>query len=120
MFMLMYTLLETHVLPRVECGVQAPQPHPMPLHGGIRQRLGLPSRNISRNARGVPLAAAGGQQPEAAIDPDDDFRDYIAELFISNTLPGIVTQQIFRKAGCAGAAGVDDLGKIGNSGEKKR
>ena len=110
---------ETHVLPRVECGVQAPQPHPMPLLGGIRQRLGLPSRNRSRSARGVPLAAAGVQQPEAATDPDDDFRDYIAELFISNTLPGTVTQQFFRKAGCSGATGVDDLGKTGNSGEKK-
>ena len=112
-------MLETHVLPRMESGVQAPQPHPMPLLGGIRQRLGLPSRNRSRSARGVPLAAAGGQQPEAATDPDDDFRDYIAELFISNTLPGSVAQQIFRKAGCAGAAGVDDLGKTGNPGKQK-
>ena len=108
--MLSYALLETHVLPRVECGVQAPQPHPMPLLGGIRQRLGLPSRNRSRSARGVPLAAAGGQQPETATGPEDDFKDYIAELFISNTLPGTVTHQIFRKAGCAGAGGVDDLG----------
>jgi hypothetical protein len=30
-----------------------------------------------------------------------------------------VTQQIFRKAGCAGAAGVDDLGQTGNSVTKK-
>ena len=110
---------ETHVLSRVECGVQAPQPHPMALLGGIRQRLGLPCRNRSRSARGVPLAAVGGQQPEAATVPEDDFKDYIAELFIPNILPGTVTQQIFRKAGCAGARGVDDLGRIGNSGKTK-
>jgi hypothetical protein len=119
MFMWNYTLLETHVLPRVVCGVLVPQPHPMPLLGGIRQRLGLPCRNRSRSARGVPLAAAGVQQPEAATDPDDDFRDYIAELFISNTLPGTVTQQMFRKAGRSGAAGVDDLGRTGNSVKEK-
>ena len=52
-------------------------------------------------------------------DHDDDayFKDFVAELFVTSTVTGRVTQKLYRKAGRAGADGVSELGKVGNSGK---
>jgi hypothetical protein len=50
-------------------------------------------------------------------DGDGDFKDFVAELFVTNTVTGPVTQKLYRKAGRAGADGVSELGKVGNSGK---
>jgi len=92
----------------------------MPLLGGIRQRLGLAP--WVRRGRGhgpgrghvVPIA---GQAPDDDDDEDGDFKDFVAELFVCNTVTGPVTQKLYRKAGRAGAEGVSELGKVGNSGK---
>ncbi len=50
-------------------------------------------------------------------ESDEDFRDFIAELFITNSISGPVTQKIYHKAARAKAEGVSDLARIGNSGK---
>jgi hypothetical protein len=62
----------------------------------------------------VPIA---GQAPDDDDDEDGDFKDFVAELFVCNTVTGPVTQKLYRKAGRAGAEGVPELGKVGNSGK---
>ena len=49
-------------------------------------------------------------------ESDEDFRDFIAELFITNSISGRVTQKIYHKAAKATAEGVSDLARVGNSG----
>jgi hypothetical protein len=50
-------------------------------------------------------------------ESDEDFRDFIAELFITNSFSGPVTQKIYHKAARAKAEGVSDLARVGNSGK---
>jgi len=99
----------------------------MPLGGGIRQRLGLPSRRWgaearSRSPRGARVPApdtdppADGGQP---VDLGKEFRNYISELFMENSLPGTTSQKIFHKATGAGARGSEDLAKCGTAGKWK-
>jgi hypothetical protein len=50
-------------------------------------------------------------------ESDEDFRDFIAELFITNSISGPVTQKIYNKVARAKAEGVSDLARVGNSGK---
>jgi hypothetical protein len=50
-------------------------------------------------------------------ESDEGFRDFIAELFIANSISGPVTQKIYHKAATAKAEGVSDLARVGNPGK---
>ncbi len=50
-------------------------------------------------------------------ESDEDFRGFLAELFITNSISGPVTQKIYHKAANAKAEGVSDLARVGNSGK---
>jgi len=63
------------------------------------------------------VAPIAQQAPDDDDDEDGDFKDFVAELFVCNTVTGPVTQKLYRKAGRAGAEGVSELGKVGNSGK---
>lgn len=54
------------------------------------------------------------------LDPAQDFRNYISELFMENTVTGLTTQKIFHKASGAGARGSEDLARCGASGKAKK
>jgi hypothetical protein len=92
----------------------------MPLLGGIRQRLGLAPWVRRRGGQGlgrgnVPPIGVPAQDDDD--DDDGDFKDFVAELLVTNTVTGPVTQKFYRKADRAGAAGVAELGKVGNNGK---
>ena len=93
----------------------------MPLHGGIRQRLGLcsrPSGNRSRSPRNGNPRSDDCDSAQVSGPTGLKLRDNIATLFMENKLSGKICQSIYADAGDAGAVGVEDLGKCGNSGKK--
>jgi hypothetical protein len=91
------------------------------LGGGIRQRLGLPSRRWGARSRSPRTSREPDSPPDEGqpIDLAKDFRNYISELFMENSVPGTTTQKIFQKASGAGAQGSEDLAKCGASGKRK-
>ena len=48
---------------------------------------------------------------------EEDFKYYVAELFVTNTLTGPVAQHVYARAIRARAQGVSALGRVGNSGD---
>jgi len=93
-----------------------------PRLGGIRQQFGRAPWGRRDGGHG---AVRGHQAPvhgapQVDDEEDDDLRDYVAELFVTNTLTGPVAQKIFYKADRAGAGGVSDLAKVGKSGQAKK
>jgi len=93
-----------------------------PRLGGIRQQLGRAPLGRRDGGHGVVRGHQAPAQgpPQVDDDEDDDLRDYVAELFVTNTLTGPVAQKIFHKADRSGAQGVADLAKAGNSGRAKK
>ena len=60
----------------------------------------------------APAVGAHGVDAE-----EEDFKYYVAELFVTNTLTGHVTQKLYAKADRARAARVSELGRVGNRGK---
>ena len=95
------------------------------LGGGIRQRLGLPSRRWGARSRSprAPRDPEPGPDPPLdegqPLDLAQDFRNFISELFMENIVTGLTTQKIFQKASGAGARGSEDLARCGASGKAK-
>ena len=63
----------------------------------------------------APDVGAHGDDDEQ----EEDFKYYVAELFVTNTLTGPVTQQLYARADRARAQEVSALGRVGNSGKAK-
>jgi hypothetical protein len=93
-----------------------------PRLGGIRQLVGRAPGGRRDGGHGVVRGhqAPAHGPPQVDDGEDDDLRDYVAELFVTNTLTGPVAQKIFYKADRAGAEGVSDLAKVGKSGQAKK
>ena len=92
--------------------------------GGIRQRLGLPSRRWEARSRSPRAHREPGPGPDPPLaegqpmDPAKVFRNYISELIMENSIPGTIAQRNVQRASGAGARGSEDLGRFGASGRK--
>jgi len=93
---------------------------PMPLLGGIRQRLGRAQCFLEQSMALLEAMSLHLLSGAHGVDEhEEDFRDYVAELFITNTLTGAATKQLYARADTTRAQGVSALSRVGNSGKAK-
>ncbi len=63
----------------------------------------------------APVVGAHGADEE-----EEGFKYYVVDMFVANTLIGLVAQKLYAKADRAGAEGVSELVRVGKRGKAKK